>query len=71
MSKYDYEICLYNWLHRVPRGTLEEHYENCEFKPKTSVDMFNEQANEQAWDSGPWNSFLYDRRYPPDYFPDY
>lgn len=71
MKNYDYEICMYNWVHRVPKGTLDEHHSVCEYKPQPSKDEFSNKVNPQAWISGPWNSFLYDRSFPPEFFPDY
>ena len=32
MKSADFEICIYNWVHRVPKGSLELHYLECEFK---------------------------------------
>lgn len=71
VEKFDYEICLYNWVHRVPRGTLEDHYKICEFKPVEKSIEWSKEGAEANWDSGPWNSFLYDVKFPPDFFPDY
>ena len=71
IGKFDYEICLYNWVHRVPRGSLEEHYKNCEFKPLEKEFQWNTESKIENWNSGPWNSFLYDVKFPPDFFPDY
>lgn len=71
MGNSDYEICIYNWVHRVPKGTLEEHYEMCENKPKIVGDNFNQDVNMEVWKSCEWHPFLYLPSWPPDFFPDY
>ena len=45
MKSADFEICIYNWVHRVPKGSLELHYLECEFKPKEVEDQWNKDVD--------------------------
>jgi len=38
-AKYGHEFstCIYNWLHRVPHGLIEEHERNCPDKRQKDV----------------------------------
>jgi hypothetical protein len=71
MHKFDYEVCIYNWVHRVPKGSIDEHYKVCEFKPVAPKVEWNADLNMEIWNAGDWNSFLYDPAWPPEFFPDF
>lgn len=71
MKVNDYEICIYNWVHRVPMGTLESHYLECEFKPKPLESEWNTEVDMEIWTSAEWNYFAYDKAWPPEWFPDF
>ena len=71
MKSADFEICIYNWVHRVPKGSLELHYLECEFKPKEVEDQWNKDVDMSIWNSNEWNFFLFEKSWPPYFFPDY
>jgi U11-48K-like CHHC zinc finger len=71
MVDTDLDICIYNWVHRVPKGSLESHYLQCEFKPQLVESLWNQNLDMEIWNTGTWNFFLYDKAWPPDFFPDY
>ena len=71
MSSSDFEICIYNWVHRVPKGSLDSHYETCEFKPQLPEAQWSSDVVMENWNCGEWNSFRYERTWPPEWFPDF